>query len=473
MVTGPFSALAVDLGSSSIKVLRADLDEDGVPRLDAPRDIAHRPVRSGRYLEWDVEEIVLGVVAEESRHAVGGRLAVGLDAWGDGVVFLDRHGRRVGPVRCYRDPGLAPAARRVQERGLAAVVAERTGCTVGAESTLVQLTAVLEERPAWLREVVRVVPLVDHLGDLLVGEADAPAAVGLSPASASGFVDPRTGGIDRELLDLVGVPSSWIPEPRTELRTAGRIAAGRLASGVTGVLVKVAGHDTATALVADPGRAAGRCFVSLGSWAVVGVVVDLETRRAAPFRTLSPVMHEATAEGELRVNRNVPALQLVQQLEREQLGRPATAAERGSLFPEPDAWEQGPALDVFDLDPRRPLFAQVERWARTVGRPVDTIERQVREVLRGIAWAIAGTVDDLAAAGLAAADSGLWICGGGVRVRALPAWVAELTGWAVELGPVAASAVGGVLGTASVVRSQDLGAVGTLDARRAHALPQR
>ena len=171
----------------------------------------------------------------------------------------------------------------------------------------------------------------------------------------------------------------------------------------------------------------------------------------------------------------------MQQLERERLGRSATAAERGTLFPEPDGWEHAPVVDVLDLDLRRPLVEQVERWAGRAGRPVATTEQLVREVLRGIAWAVARTVADLEAAGLAAAAAGLWICGGGVRVRALTAWVEELTGWPVELGPVAASAVGGVLGTASVVRPdvrpydvspQDPGAVGTPDARRAHALPQ-
>ena len=459
MVTPPaaFSALSVDLGSSSVKVIRGDVDDAGT-RLSAPRTLAHQPVRRGPYLEWDVEQRVLDVVAEESRHATGRQLAVSLDSWGDGLVFLDRHGRRVGPVRCYRDEGLTRAADLMRRRGLPEVVAERTGCVIGIDSTLGQLLALLDERPGWLAEVDRVVPLVDHLGTVLTGDAGAASPVGLSPASTSGFLDPRTGRVDRGLLDLLGLPAGWIPEPAAELRTAGTIAAERLAPGVRGVVVKVAGHDTATALVADPARAPGRCYVSLGSWAVVGAVVHPDHRRAAPFPTLSPVMHEATAEGDLRVNRNVPALRLVQQLEREQLGRAATPVERLVLFPEPDGWEHAPAIDVFALDVRRPVVEQVQRWGRAAGRPADTAEQQIREVLRGIAWAVARTVDDLVAAGVARPDAGVWVCGGGVQARALPVWLAELTGWSVELGPVAASAVGGVLGTVSVVRSDGPGA---------------
>lgn len=450
---GPFSVLGVDLGSSSIKVLRGDLDDGGAPRMTAPRTIAHQPVQRGPYLEWDVEQIVLDVVAEESRHARGGCIAVSLDSWGDALVFRDRHARRVGPVRCYRDAGLTRAADLMRRRALPEVVAERTGCTIGIDSTLGQLVALLDERPSWLPEVDHVVPLVDHLGDLLTGAHGAEVEVGLSPASTSGFVDPRTGRIDRVLLDLLEIPGSWIPEPQAELRAAGSIAAERLTSGVQGLMVKVAGHDTATALVADHARAPGRCYVSLGSWAVVGVVVDAGSRGAAPFHTLAPVMHEATAEGDLRVNRNVPGLRLVQQLEREQLGRPATPSERASLFPGPDAWEQAPVVDVFDLSVRRSVAEQVQRWGQQAGRPAETAEQQFREVLRGIAWAIARTVDDLEAAGIASSDEAVWICGGGVQVRALPAWVEELTGWSIDVGRVAASAVGGVLGTASVVRS--------------------
>lgn len=461
---GPFSALSLDLGSSSIKVLRGDVDGGDVvgaaPRLNPARSIAHQPVQRGRYLEWDVEQIVLDAVAQESRGAAGGRLAVSIDGWGNGLVFLDRHGRRVGPVRCYRDPGLARADELVRGRGWPELVAERTGARVGIDSTLVQLVAVLDERPDWLREVVRVVPLVDHLGDLLAGPAAAGdgAAVGLSPVSSSGFVDPRTGGIDRGLLELLEVPDTWIPEPLPELRTAGRIDDARLAGGAQGLMVKVAGHDTATALVAGPARSAGRCFVGLGSWAVVGAVVGPEQRLAAPFATLAPIMHEATAEGDLRVNRDIPAMRLVQQLERERLGRSATLAERATWFPAPDAWEQAPVVDVVALDVHGSLVEQLRAWGRAAGRPADTLEQQLRELLRGIAAVVADTVHQLAAAGVTSAGPGIWMCGGGIEVRALPVWIAELTGWSIERGPVAASALGGVLGAAAVVRGDGPGA---------------
>ena len=227
--------------------------------------------------------------------------------------------------------------------------------------------------------------------------------------------------------------------------------------------MKVAGHDTATALRADPAASPGRCFVSLGSWAVVGVVVDPARQASAPFRTLAPVMHEATADGALRVNRNVPALQLVQQLEREQLGLLATAVERTALLPPPSGWDPAPVVDVFTLDVHRSVAGQVEAWGRTAGRPTSDLAAVLRELLRGVAQAVARAVDDLAAAGLAERGRGIWVSGGGVRVPAMTAWVAELTGSAVEQGPVAASAVGGVLGTVSLMRSDGPGAAVTLD----------
>lgn len=456
----PCTVLSVDMGSSSIKVLRGELDDAGL-QLAAPRSIAHRPVQRSGYLQWDVEELVLSLVAEESRRAPTGRLAVSLDGWGDGLVFLDRHGRRVGPVRCYLDPGLARGAELVRRHAWAELVAERTGCTIGIDSTLAQLLAVLDEGPAWLSEVAKVVPLVDHLGDLLTGSSTGGSEVSLSPASTSGFLDPRTGLVDRTLLDLLGVPLSWFSEPAPEMRVAGSIDAGRLPPSVQGSVVRVAGHDTATALLADPARAPGRVYVSLGSWAVVGVVVDAARRAAAPFGTLSPVMHEATGDGDLRVNRNVPGLRLVQQLEQDLLGRPATAQERVRLFPEVEPWADAPVVDVFDLDVRSPVTEQVRRWGRRAGRPVETVEQRLREVVRGIAWAIAKGVADLATSGVASSGSPVWICGGGAQVAALVGWVAELTGRPVELGPVAASAVGGVLGTASVLRPDARPAVRT------------
>jgi rhamnulokinase len=453
--SGPFSALAVDLGSSSIKVLRADISDAGELTARPTRSIAHQPVQRGGYLEWDIEALVLDVIRAESRDALAGRVAITLDGWGDGLVFLDRRGDRIGPLRCYRDGGLARGADLMLRRDLPEIVAERTGCTIGIDSTLAQLLAVLDERPSWLADIERVIPLVDYLGGLLTEQRDPATEVGLSPASTSGFINPRTGRVDRTLLDLLAIPPTWIPEPSAEMRAVGPIRGERLPPGVKGSLLKVAGHDTATALVGQPERAAGSLFVSLGSWAVVGVVVAPDRRSAAPFRTLAPVMHEATAEGDLRVNRNVPALRLVQLLEQEQLSRAATHEERRVLFPRPGVWERAPVLDVFALDVRRPLTDQVCSWGRSAGRATDTAEHRFREVFRGIAQAIAATVDEFAAAGIVRPDTAVWVCGGGVRVGTLLQWITDLTGRPIEVGPAAASAVGGVLGVASILGSGD------------------
>jgi sugar (pentulose or hexulose) kinase len=50
------------------------------------------------------------------------------------------------------------------------------------------------------------------------------------------------------------------------------------------------------------------------------------------------------------------------------------------------------------------------------------------------------------------AGEDLWVCGGGTAVPPLLRWIGELTGRRVVVGPVDASAEGGLRGAAAVAR---------------------
>jgi len=454
VTTGPttLTGLAIDIGSSSIKVTRADLS-GAEPEMVAQTEIHHQPVQRAEYLEWDVEEIVQQLVQHHARLAPPGRLFVSIDSCGDGLVFVDHDGDRVGPIRCYRDPALKPTAALSRERGLPARVLNRTGSSIGEESTLTQLLAIQHEAPDWLDNVHHVVPLVDYLGTLLAGQPAGAATAGISPASSSGFLDPRTGQVDRELLDELGIPQAWIPQPIREMALAEDIRPSLLPARTSASVAKIAGHDTATALLADPRRALGRAYVSLGSWAVVGVVIDEHKRRSAPFPGLDPIMYEATGEGSLRANRNLSALRLLQQLEREWFGRAATPGERQQLLPDPQPWSNTAAIPLDALDPASPLEPQLRRFASCTTNDLLDRRQLVRELLRAIACAISDTVEALDRLGLTDPAAGLWIAGGGVQISALTAWISELTGRQVDLGPANASAAGAIRGIATVAKT--------------------
>lgn len=404
--------------------------------MASPVHVPHTPQLLDGYLQWRVEPVVMSLV--EKAAARSERLLISLDGWGSDIAFLDRHGRRLGPLRSYRDPGLACGFDEVRRRRVDDLVAERTGCVVSHGSTVSQLLAYQREKPPWLADVATVVPLVDYLGYRLTGVLSA----GMSSSSSTSLVKPSTRSIDRTLCDALGIPESWFGDPLMEGGAAGQLTVG------TGALVKVAGHDTATALRAGYGEDAGRLFVSLGSWAVVGVIAPESYQEASPTRTVQAVMHELTGNGRLRINRDVPGMRALQLLEAEWFAREPTPAERTSYLPQPSPWVDQPTLDVFELDAQPP--GGVDQWITAVGHrlgiQVETRADRAAQALRAVAAGIATAVADLRQAGLVAPERGLWLCGGGTRVKALVGWIAELTGSEPSLGPIDASAVGGVVG---------------------------
>lgn len=453
MVTSrtPVTGLAIDIGSSSVKVARADLSGPQ-PEIAAQSEVPHHPVQKAQYLEWDIEGLVQQLIQRHALLAPPGQLLVSIDSCGDGLVFVDRHGDRVGPIRCYRDPALKPIAAMSRERGLPARVLKRTGSSIGEESTLTQLLAIQHQAPDWLDDVHHVVPLVDYLGALISGQPAGATTAGISPASSSGFLNPRTGQVDRQLLNELGIPQTWIPQPVREMVIAEDVLPNLLPPRIRASVAKIAGHDTATALLADSRRAPGRAYVSLGSWAVVGVVIEEHQRATAPFPGLDPIMYEATGEGRLRVNRNVSALRLLQQLEHEWFDRPTTA-ERQQLLPRPEPWNNTAIIPLDTLDVTYPLESQLQRFASRAGQRRLDRRQLVHELLRAIAQAIADTVGALDRLGLTDPAAGLWIAGGGVRISALTAWISELTGRQVDLGPANASAAGAIRGIAALTRT--------------------
>jgi rhamnulokinase len=163
-------------------------------------------------------------------------------------------------------------------------------------------------------------------------------------------------------------------------------------------------------------------------------------------------MHEFTGDGRLRVNRNVPGMRLVQRLEAEWAARgiaSGTSAWADAL----GDWSDEPVLDVSALDalPDGELDDGIRRSGGALGLRVAEPAERYEAALRSVAGGVAAAVAQLDDGGVLAGED-LWVCGGGTAVPPLLRWIGELTGRRVVVGPVDASAEGGLRGAAAVAR---------------------
>lgn len=386
--------LAVDLGASAARVSAVDLDATP-PAIEQLHRYEHAPVRddSGS-LRWDwrrlVREVARGL---ETGIARGPIASIGVDTWGVDYGLLDADGRLLSSPYCYRD-GRTAAWKRVAERLGVSRLYRQTGIRPMAMNTLFQLAA---HDPAELTRARRVLMLPDLLVHTLTGEYHAER----TSAGTSGLVDLATGSWSPSIQSDIGVDRALFPAIADATTRAG---AWR---GVPMHLV--AGHDTASAVVALPrSTLERRVFISSGTWMLVGAERDgPDTSDAALAAGFS---NEPGAFSGVRFLKNVMGLWMLEECRREWPDEPLTEllAKAGDLPP------RGPTVDATDERFLAPDDMAAEVRAAAALPTTASRAQVVRCVLDSLATAAASAVDELARS-LGGVIAEVAIVGGGTR----------------------------------------------------------
>jgi rhamnulokinase len=202
-------------------------------------------------------------------------------------------------------------------------------------------------------------------------------------------------------------------------------------------------HDTASAVAAVPAEGEDWCYISSGTWSLMGV------ESAAPVISQESYnlnfTNEAGVGGRTRLLKNIAGLWLLQECRR------AWAAE-GERFDYEElarmAEEAGPARAIIDPDDfLQPgdMPARIAAWCRdhsldcprTKGEfcrtILESLAHRYREVLQGLESLTGRRINVI------------HIVGGGSRNRLLNQLVANITGRTVIAGPTEATAAGNVL----------------------------
>lgn len=443
-------ALAVDLGASGGRVVSGAFD-GRILELEEIHRFENFPVSMGGQLVWDLvrlwHEVVAGLRAAGSRHGAA-VASVGVDTWGVDFSFLTADDALLGNPVCYRDPrtrGMLAAAEKIVPR---ADIFAATGLQFMEINSLYQLLALKQKQPSILRAADRMLMIPDLVHWLLSGERSNER----TNASTTQCFDPQTGDWSRGLLDRFGLPLHVfgpIVDPGTELgELRSEVAAD---TGLRGVRVVVPGtHDTASAIAAvpaaePPSARPDWCYVSLGTWALVGAELD------RPLVTSDCLAHNFTNEGGIggttRLLKNVCGLWLVQQCR-------AAWQRAGKEW----SWDQLTALAaeapplVTLVDPNHASLVApadmpeaIRALAKASGQPVpESTAAVMRTALESVAAAVRRTLEELDA--LVGRRVGrVHVVGGGVKNALLCQMIADATDRPVVAGPVEATAIGNLL----------------------------
>jgi rhamnulokinase len=433
---------AVDLGASAGRVVTGEVGP-GRLVLTAVHRFDNRPVTARGTVYWDILHLYAQVLDGLRAAGSAGELAsVGIDSWGVDYGLLDAGGWLLGNPVHYRDGRTAA----VRDRVLAALGADElytvTGIAQLPIDTIFQLAACVGTPQLGAARTVLMIP--DLLGYWLTGQVGAE----VTNASTTALLDVRTRGWAKAIMERAGIPDRVFPPLRQPADVIGPLVPE--VSDQTGLgeqvrLIAVGSHDTASAVVAVPASEPGFCYISCGTWSLVGVELDQPVLSKAS--RLAQFTNEAGVDGTVRYLRNVMGLWLLQESIRAWAGA-GQPADLDALLAQAAAAE--PLRSVFDPDdlvflPPGDMPARITAACARTGQPAPRTRAEVvRSVLDSLALAHWRAVEQAQRLSGQAVNV-IHLVGGGSRNELLCQLTADACGLPVVAGPAEATALGNVL----------------------------
>ncbi len=442
--------LAIDMGASSGRHVLGLFDGDRL-RLEEVYRFENGAVEVAGNLYWDL--LGLWSHVRQGLRAAGNQLGdsvagIGVDTWGVDFGLLGRGDELLGNPFHYRDGRTNDMPGRAFELVAREEIFRHTGLQFLQFNTLFQLLAMKLGKSPLLDSAETLLMVPDLFHWLLTGVKCNE----MTEASTTQFYDPQKAAWATDLLGQFDLPTDILGKIEPPGTNLGPLRANLAAeSGLPAANVILPGsHDTASAVMAvpaasQPGARPDWCYISLGTWALMGV------ESPQPVINDDVLKLNFTNEGgvgnTIRLLKNITGLWLVQQCRQtwnqagrdwdwEDLNGLSAAAKPLVSFIDPDA------PDFLAPDNMPEAICQ---FCKKTGQPVPENEGAVlRCALESIAMKfrqVHGWCEQLAGGRLET----IHIVGGGTQNKQLCQAAADACGRRVVAGPIEATAIGNVM----------------------------
>ena len=264
--------LAFDCGATSGRAILGTFADGGF-RMEEVYRFPNQTLEIGGKYYWNVYSIyehLLKCLAELGQRHIP-LDSIGIDTWGVDFGCIGHDGTLLGLPRAYRDP----YTDGIPEKFFQKVPRERLYALTGIQTmnytSIFQMFAQAEEGSVAYRHAKKILFMPDLLAYLLTRGKVCEYTI----ASTSGLMNPKTQRFEPSLMDVVGLNDDQIPDRVQPGEIVGKLRfsiAKETGLGEVPV-VAVAGHDTASAIVAVPAADEHFAYLSSGTWSLMGIEV--------------------------------------------------------------------------------------------------------------------------------------------------------------------------------------------------------
>jgi rhamnulokinase len=454
--------VAFDLGAESGRAILATLHKGKLTLAEKHR-FPNPTGRMNGHLHWNLlqqwEELKKGLKASAASN--GGKTVtisgIGVDTWGVDFGLLDKKGEILGYPYMYRDSRTDGMMERAFKKVSREKIFNATGIQFMQFNSLFQLLAMQRDNPGLLESADKLLFMPDLFNYLFTGVKKSEFSI----ATTSQMYDPRKKTWATGMLKGLGLPTKLLPQvvpSGTVLGTLKRDVADECGVGQIPVIAPAC-HDTGSAVAAVPVEGTGDdwCYISSGTWSLMGVELD------------APIINEKTLKlnytneggvgGTIRFLKNIMGLWLVQECRRQFIadGFEHSYAELTKMASERPGFESlidpdhAPFLSPGQMPGKIEAFCKKTRQRVPKDRGafvracLDSLALTYRRTLEGMEDVLGRRINTI------------HIVGGGTQNELLSQMTADACGRTVIAGPIEATAIGNVL-----VQAMAIGAVKSL-----------
>ena len=301
--------LAFDLGATSGRAVLGTLDGARFEMKELTRFPNAMLELHGKYY-WNLFGLYNSLkeglkICAEQRIAL---TSIGIDTWGVDFGYIGHDGTILGLPRAYRDPYVNGAPEDYFKLVPREGVYRLTGIQVMNFNSLFQLYRAKETGFAPLEKADKILFMPDLFSYMLTGKQVCENTA----ASTSQILNPATRQFEPSLLEVAGLnPSLLHPviDPGTIIGTLTDALTDETGIGKIPV-VAVAGHDTASAVLAVPAENPNFAYLSSGTWSLMGVETETPILTQESFE--NNFTNEGGVEGTIRFLKNITGMWLLE-----------------------------------------------------------------------------------------------------------------------------------------------------------------